>query len=69
MKEKTMVILNKDIDVFLLYYDFKSQHASNGLHVIIGKIAMSVELGIITFDEMDLLIDLLFQKYALLKDK
>lgn len=65
MKEKAQEIISRGINNFERYYDY--QTADYGLHVIIGKILLIAELELITHNEMDLFIDMLFYEHKKLK--
>lgn len=55
-------IIEKDINNF--YYLFTPNGADGGLHVIIGKIKLAMQLGLIDNDEMGDLIDRAFAEHA-----
>ena len=57
--------IEKDIKNFTFY--FTRHSADAGLHVIIGKIGLAVELDLITFSDMERYIDLLFIEHAKIK--
>lgn len=55
-------LIERDINNF--YYLFTPTGADAGLHVIIGKIKLAAQLGLITFDDMDGLVDRVFVEHA-----
>lgn len=58
-------IIEKDINNFAFLF---GDHAADaGLHVILGKIGLAVQLNLITYDEMDNYIDLLFIEHIKIK--
>ncbi len=68
MKKTAKYIIEKGISRFPHHYDEFS--ADGGLHVIIGKIALAAELGLISEDEMDDAIDRVFSQHGnLLKNR
>ena len=58
-------IIERDINNFT--YVFREHGADGGLHIIIGKIKLAVQLGLIDFFEMDDLIDCAFFEHAKVK--
>ena len=61
-KDKTKVILGKNLKEFGLYHD--SLTADGGLHILLGKILLSTELGFISADEMNDYIDEAFKVHS-----
>lgn len=65
MERKAKEIISRGINNFERYYD--STTADCGLHVMIGKILIIAELELITIDELDKNVDLLFHEHKKLK--
>lgn len=65
MENKAKEILGKNLKEFGLYHD--SMTADGGLHVILGKILLSTELGFINVDEMNDYIDEAFKVHSKVK--
>lgn len=65
MKKTAKYIIEKGITHFSHHYDQFS--ADGGLHVIIGKIALAAELGLISEEEMDDAIDRVFLQHKNLR--
>lgn len=67
MKKTAKYIIEKGITRFSLMYDENSADA--GLHVIIGKISLASELGLISEFEMDEAIDRIFAQHKNIQRK
>lgn len=65
MENKAKEILGKNLNEFGLYYD--SMTADGGLHIILGKILLSTELGFINVNEMNGYIDEAFKVHSQVK--
>lgn len=63
MKEKAKEIITKGIETYPVYFNKKDAYATNGLNLMIGKIAFGTELGLFTIDEMDFFIDKVFNEF------
>ncbi|MBQ6447105.1 MAG: hypothetical protein IJJ10_06535 [Bacillus sp. (in: Bacteria)] len=60
------LILTKNVNEFKNTFDKES--ADGGLHLYLGKVMLSVELGLITLKEMDEYIDRLFNEHFHVKN-
>lgn len=60
-KEKAKEILAKDLERFPVYFDTES--AGGGVHLLLGKISICAQLGLISHDEMGSYVDDLFTRY------
>lgn len=67
MKKTAKYIIEKGITRFSHHYDEFS--ADGGLHVLIGKIALAAELGLISDEEMDEAIDRVFAQHSNLRKR
>lgn len=64
MKKKALGIINLMIDNFDIVFDKKDNYTDCALHATIGKIGFACELGLISLEEADKLIDKIFIKYG-----
>lgn len=67
MKEKALFVINLMIDNFDIVFHTKDNYTNCALHATIGKIGLACELGLISLEEADKLIDKIFIKYAKLE--
>lgn len=61
MEKDAKMIIQRDIDHFAI--NFMGRGADAALHIVIGKIKLAVQLGLIGYTEMDAYIDLLFVEH------
>ena len=63
MQEKAKEIITKGIETYPVYFNRKDAYATNGLNLMIGKIAFGTELGLFSIEEMDNFIDKIFNEF------
>lgn len=67
MKREALRIINLMIDNFDIVFSTKDNYTNCALHATIGKIGLACELGLISLEEADKLIDKIFIKYSKLE--
>ena len=67
MKNEALRIINLMIDNFDIVFRTKDNYTNCALHATIGKIGLACELGLISLEEADKLIDKIFVKYGKLE--
>lgn len=67
MKNEALRIIHLVIDNFDIVFKRQDNYTNCALHATIGKIGLACELGLITLEEADKLIDKIFVKYGKLE--
>lgn len=67
MKKEALRIIHLMIDNFDIVFNKQDNYTNCALHATIGKIGLACELGLITLEEADKLIDKVFIKYGKLE--
>lgn len=67
MKNEALRIINLMIDNFDIVFSKRDNYTDCALHATIGKIGLACELGLISLEEADRLIDKIFIKYGRLE--
>lgn len=64
-KNEAKAILGKNLNEFPMYHD--QMTADGGLHILLGKILLSAQLGYINVNEMNNYIDEAFKVHSVVK--
>lgn len=66
MQNKAKANITNSIFNYHLFFNEQDASALYGLHVVIGKIALAAELGLIDLTERNSYVDAIFEQYDIL---